>query len=75
MLIVFFATRGGKTSNAKKEIALVGERGSGKTQLLISLCNGKAFPTVPSINNNAGELQLGSKSFRVIDFIGDNVSR
>ena len=75
VLVAFFAMRGGKGGNVKKEIALVGERGAGKTQLLITLCGGKAFPTVPSINNNAAELELGSKSFRVIDFIGDNVSR
>ena len=43
LLIIYLIFKNKSSKQAKKEIALVGERGSGKTQLFIGLCGGKAF--------------------------------
>lgn len=43
LLIVFFVMRKGSSKTSKREICLVGERCSGKTQLFISLSQGKPF--------------------------------
>jgi hypothetical protein len=64
-----------KSKPTKREIALIGERGSGKTQLFIGLCSGKSFETVPSITNNTSTLELGNKTYKICDFIGDNLSK
>ena len=73
--ILFLLFRKSKAANNKKEIAIVGERGSGKTQLLMTLTGGPTFQTVPSISNNSAPLEIGNTAYRIIDFIGDNVSR
>jgi len=52
MAIVVFLLMKKKSKVNKTEIGLIGERGSGKTQLFIGLCGGKLFETVPSIANN-----------------------
>ena len=64
-----------KKNISKKEIALVGERGSGKTQLFIGLNKGKALESAPSLVNNHSELTIGSNKYKLTDFIGDNVSK
>jgi GTPase SAR1 family protein len=64
-----------KSKSSKREIALIGERGSGKTQLFIGLCGGKPFETVPSIANNNCEKDFGGNKYSVCDFMGDNLSK
>jgi GTPase SAR1 family protein len=75
LLFVLIGILRRKSKPSKKEIALVGERGSGKTQLFIGLCGGKHFETVPSITNNTSTLQVGNKNYAICDFIGDNLSK
>lgn len=75
LAIVFLMMKKGKSKSSKSEICLVGERGSGKTQLFVSLCNGKSFETVPSISNNISTVEFGRKTYQLCDFIGDNLSK
>lgn len=68
-----------KLSKSKKKpkniIALVGERFAGKTQLFITLNEGKKMRTVPSIHNNKTWFKLGNRSYEMTDYIGDNISK
>ena len=75
LLIVFFIFKSKKSKSNKREIALAGERGAGKTQLFISLCGGKQLETVPSIVNNTGILEIGRNKYTLTDFLGDNISK
>lgn len=61
IILLFLLLNRKKNTPNQREIALIGERGSGKTQLFISLCGGKAFETVPSISNNSCQLELNGK--------------
>lgn len=54
---------------------LIGERFAGKTQTFISLAGGKRLPTVPSIKKNQTTYKLHEKSYSLIDYNGDNLSR
>lgn len=53
----------------------MGERFSGKTQLFISLNQGKKMRTVPSIHNNKTIYTMNNKKYEMIDYIGDNISK
>ncbi len=75
MLAVFLILKSKKSKSNKREIALVGERGAGKTQLFISLCGGKQLESVPSIVNNTGILEIERNKYVLTDFIGDNISK
>jgi GTPase SAR1 family protein len=72
-VLIFIRNR--KSKNNKKEIGLIGERGSGKTQLFIGLSGGKPFETVPSLVNNTCEIEIGRNKYKLCDFIGDNLSK
>lgn len=75
-LFLFAYCRLAKTKGKpRNEIALVGERYSGKTQLFISLAEGKKFPSVPSIRNNKTEYSLHGKKLVLIDYHGDGISK
>jgi GTPase SAR1 family protein len=63
LLFVIFLIKKGKGKSTKREIGIVGERLSGKTQLFIGLTGGKPFETVPSITNNNAQLALGRKTY------------
>ena len=75
LLLVLFFMRRGKSKSARREIGIVGERNAGKTQLFIALTAGKEFETVPSIVNNTGEVEIGRKTYKLCDFMGDNLSK
>jgi GTPase SAR1 family protein len=75
VLAVFLILKSKKSKSNKREIALVGERGAGKTQLFISLCGGKQLESVPSIVNNTGILEIERNKYVLTDFIGDNISK
>ena len=75
LLVTLFLIFKRKPKSNKKEIAIVGERGAGKTQLFIGLAGGKPFESVPSIANNICKLDVGRKQFQLCDFMGDNLSK
>lgn len=75
IITILFLLKRGTSKNSKKEIAIVGERGAGKTQLFIGLNKGKSLETVPSIVNNVSTIELGRKKYTLCDFIGDNLSK
>lgn len=59
----------------KTRIDIVGERYSGKTQLFISLNEGKKYKTVPSISNNVSKIKIEGKEYRLADYCGDDFSK
>lgn len=75
IVIVLLVLKKGKSKSSKREIGIVGERGSGKTQLFIGLSKGKPLETVPSISNNTSEIEIGNNKYKLCDFIGDNLSK
>lgn len=77
IVLMIFAVKLSKSKKKKPKsiIALVGERFSGKTQLFIGLNQGKKMQTVPSIHNNETTFKLNNKPYRMIDYIGDNISK
>lgn len=76
IILMFVAV---KLSKSKKKprniIAILGERFAGKTQLFITLNEGKKIKTVPSIRNNKTTYRQGNKAFEMVDYIGDNISK
>ena len=36
---------------------------------------GKKMRTVPSIHNNRTDYKLGSKTYEIVDYIGDTISK
>lgn len=75
LLLAVIVIRRKNSKTSKKEIALIGERNSGKTQLFIGLSGGRSFETVPSISNNSCEIEFGKNKYKIWDFIGDNLSK
>lgn len=73
ILIVFKAFKSKR--KPRSLIVLVGERFAGKTQLFINLNQGKKLATVPSIHNNQTSFSLNGKPHKMIDYIGDNISK
>jgi len=72
---VLYILFGKKKSGNQNVIALIGERYSGKTQLFVKIADGKTFPTVPSIKNNQTTYKFGNKTYQLIDYCGDNISK
>lgn len=70
--VLKFTKSKGKLRN---KIVIMGERFSGKTQLFISLNQGKKMRTVPSIHNNKTIYTMNNKKYEMIDYIGDNISK
>lgn len=64
-----------KKTVSRTRIALVGERFSGKSQLFISLNEGKKMETVPSLNNNNVTRVINGNKYNITDYIGDNLSK
>lgn len=76
ILFIFIAFKAFKSKRKPRSlIVLVGERFAGKTQLFINLNQGKKLATVPSIHNNETSYSLNGKPLKMIDYIGDNISK
>lgn len=64
-----------KNKKLRNEIALIGERYSGKTQLFISMSDGKKYETCPSIKNNSSNYAMNKKNYKLTDYHGDGISK
>ena len=74
LILIIIKVKGKKSAN-KTRIVVVGQRFSGKTQLFITLNQGKRYSSVPSISNNHSQFKLQNKKYDLCDYCGDDLSK